>query len=154
MKAPLDRNSLKNITKNLLDIAHNLCYNKYIKRTRTVQKTRKVKIMTKNTLSTLVNYLNEHDIPELAEVKAELTAQVEKNEAKANANRTIYEAAHEVFQGIISDTEQTATELFESTNEWPETFTRSKLQYAITHYWTSEVVRHENGNKPLTYTRA
>ena len=110
--------------------------------------------MTKNTLSTLVNYLNAHDIPELADVKTELLAQIEKNEVKAQANRELYASAHDVLMGIISDEPKTVAELYDMSTDWGANFSKSKLQYAIANYWAAEVVKHDNGKKPFTYSRA
>lgn len=110
--------------------------------------------MTKNTLSTLVNYLNAHDIPELADVKAELLAQSEKNEAKAQANRDLYAAAKSVVLAAIDENPKTVAEIYESCSDLPENFSRSKVQYALSHYWSDAVIKHDNGKKPFTYTRA
>ena len=110
--------------------------------------------MTKNTLSTLVAYLTKNDIPELADVKAELLAQAEKNEAKAQANRDLYAAAKAVVLDAIDEAPKTVAEIYEScADNLPETFSKSKVQYALTNYWADEVTKHDNGKKPFTYSR-
>lgn len=110
--------------------------------------------MKKNTVVTLMNYLNSHDIPELAEVKAELTAQCTKAAEKAQANRELYDEACEVLLTVLTDDPKTSKELFEAATDWPEGFTPSKLNYALRSYWTEVVTRHENGKNPFTYTKA
>lgn len=110
--------------------------------------------MKKNTINTLITYLNAHDIPELADVKAELTAQLDRDAAKAQANRELYDEARDVVLSVVDDAPMTSKEIFEATSDWPEGFTQSKLNYALRSYWTDVVERHENGKSPLTYTKA
>lgn len=110
--------------------------------------------MKKSTLSALVAYLNANPIAELADATADLNAEFEKNEAKAQANRDLYESAHDAVMTAITDTPRTVTEIFEACKDsLPVGFSRSKLQYAIREYWGSEVDRHENGKEAYTYTK-
>ena len=120
-----------------------------------VLKTRKAKAMTKNTMMTLVNYLTNNDIPELADVKAEILAQYAKNEEKAQANRDLYAQAHDVVMGVIDETPRTVAEIYEACeDELPEGFTKSKLQYALRASWSSEVNKIENAKGANQYTKA
>lgn len=110
--------------------------------------------MTKNTLSTLVNYLNAHDIPELADVKAELNAQFDKNEAKAQANRDLYAAAKDIVLSVVGDTPMTVAEMYDAcADKLPEGFSKSKVQYAVREYWADALDRHDNGKNAYTYTK-
>lgn len=109
--------------------------------------------MKKNTMTTIANYIK--NVPELATEYAELAAELSKNEAKAQANRELYIAAHDVVMAHLTDTPVTVADLFTACEgELPEGFSRSKIQYALLNYWDDEVVKHENGKKAFTYTRA
>ena len=120
-----------------------------------VLKTRKANTMTKNTMMTLVNYLTNNDIPELADVKAEILAQYAKNEEKAQANRDLYAQAHNVVMSAIDETPRTAAEIHSICKDsLPETFTKSKLQYALRAPWSSEVNKIENAKGANQYTKA
>jgi hypothetical protein len=47
----------------------------------------------------------------------------------------------------------TAAELYEAVEDkLPEGFTKAKVQYALSHYWEADVVKHEG--KVNSYTRA
>ena len=109
--------------------------------------------MKKNTLTAIANYIK--NVPELATEYAELAAELAKNEAKAQANRDLYAAAHDVVMAHLTDTPVTVADLFAACeDELPEGFSKSKIQYAVRELWASEVVKHENGKKAFTYSRA
>ena len=104
-------------------------------------------------MTAIANYIK--NVPELATEYAELRAELDKNAAKAEANRELYAAAHDVVMAHLSDTPQTVADLFNACeSELPENFSKSKVQYAIREYWANEVVKHENGKNPYTYTKA
>lgn len=79
-----------------------------------------------------------------------------KAEAKAQANRELYEKAHDVLMDVLTDPHnkpevaKTTTELM-ALGAWPEGFTKNKLSYAMRELWNDEVERIENGRSPLTY---
>lgn len=110
--------------------------------------------MKKNTMTTIAAYIK--NVPELANEYAELAAELAKNEAKAQANRDLYAQAHDVVMAhLTTDTPVTVAELFAACkDELPENFSPSKMQYAVREPWASEVVKHENGKKAFTYSRA
>lgn len=111
--------------------------------------------MKKNTLRSIVAFLNGENISNLAEVKADLEAELAKGEEKAQANRELYAVAHDVVMGYIGATPLTVAEIYEAcANELPEGFSKSKIQYAVRELWASELVKHENGKNPFTYSRA
>lgn len=108
--------------------------------------------MTKNTLTTLVTYLNAHAIPELADVTAELNAEVAKNEAKRDANRQLYAEAHDVVFSVMGENPMTVAEIYElCADQLPEGFSKSKIQYALLNTWSNEVVKISNAKAPNAY---
>ena len=87
--------------------------------------------MKKNTMETLVRYLNGETVDNLDEIKAELEAELAKNAEKAQANRELYDATHDVFVNALTDTPQTLAEIWERIkDEVPGGMTKSKIQYA------------------------
>ena len=109
--------------------------------------------MKKNTLIALYNYfVKNDDTIDLSTVVEDIRNEYERTAAKAQANRGIYDAAHDVLIAALTDTPQTSTEIFES-NEWPEDFTQGKLNYALRAMWSGEINKIDNGKKPNTYTR-
>lgn len=100
--------------------------------------------MKKNTMKSLVAYLNGETITNLDEIRAELQAELDKGEAKAQANRDLYAAAHDVVMTTLSDKPMTVAELWEAMKDnAPEGMTKSKVQYALRELWASEVVKIE-----------
>jgi hypothetical protein len=110
--------------------------------------------MKKNTLSTIANYIK--NVPELSAEYAELAAEIAKNEEKAQANRVLYAAAKEAVFSTLARAENpmTVADIFNSTENLPEEFSPSKLQYALLNYWNDEVIKHDNGRNPFTYSLA
>ena len=110
--------------------------------------------MTKNAMMTLVNFLSNNDIPELADVKAEILAQYAKNEEKAQVNRDLYAQAHDVVMGVIDDTPRTVAEIYDACKEDLNGFSKSKIQYALRAPWADEVVKIENAKGANQYVKA
>lgn len=134
-----------------LDKIPNPRYNKYVKRTRTVPKTRKETTMKKNTMIAVANYIK--NVPELANEYAEIAAELAKGEAKAQANRELYATAHDVVMAHLTNKPQTVADLFTACEaELPEGFSKSKMQYALGNYWAEEVVKTQG--KVNEYTKA
>ena len=109
--------------------------------------------MKKSTMIALVNYLNGATIDNLAEIKSELEAELNRNAEKAAANRELYESAKSViFEGFrVAGTPITIAELYEEIkDELPQGFSKSKVQYAVTRLWSDEIVKTEG--KTNTYT--
>ena len=108
-------------------------------------KTRKAFIMKKNSLRTLVAFLNGETV-DVTEVKAELEAELAKGEEKAQQNRKLYADAHDVAMAVLGETPLSVSDWFDLCSaEMPEGFTKSKLQYAVREYWSDEVVKIEGG---------
>lgn len=109
--------------------------------------------MTKNMMKSLVAYLNGETVADIAEIKANLEAELAKGEAKAQANRELYATAHDVVIGALSDKPVTLAELWETVKDTvPEGMSKSKVQYALRELWAAEVVKIEG--KVNEYKRA
>lgn len=109
--------------------------------------TRKEIIMKKLSMETLVNYINAHNVEELATIKDELIAELSKGKAKADANRAIYEEIHTAVMSTLASATNpvTAQELAEETG-----YAKGKIVYGLTNYWNDEVNKIEG--KVNTYT--
>ena len=108
--------------------------------------------MKKASLQSLVSYLNGQTVDNIAEIKAEIEAELAKGEAKAQANRDLYADAKDIVLGALSDTPVTIGELYEEIKDaLPDGFSKGKVQYAITRMWADEVTKVEG--KVNTYTR-
>ena len=103
--------------------------------------------MKKNTIETLVAYLNGATVTNLDEIKTELEAELEKGKAKADANRAVYAEIHDgVIDALKSATEPvTAQELADETG-----FAKGKIVYGLRNYWADEVEKIEG--KVNSYT--
>ena len=109
--------------------------------------------MKKGTMQTIVNYINANGVEELFGVRDELTAELNKNAEKAQANRDLYDEAKDVVLANIDETPATIAEIYEAVEDkLPEGFTKGKLQHGITKLWVAEIVKIE-GN-PNTYRKA
>ena len=104
-------------------------------------------------MNTILSLISTIDTPEAEAVRAELTAELNKGAEKAEANRKLYEQAKEIVLSELGEIPVTVAELYEAVEDkLPEGFTKAKVQYALGHYWESEVVKHEG--KVNSYTRA
>ena len=111
--------------------------------------------MTKATLTALVNYLTEKNDDCMMDVLSELTAELNRNAVKAQANRELYALAHDVaIAGLkLAGRPVTSSELYdEIAGELPEGFTAGKLRYAMSRLWNDELERHSEGKGAATYT--
>ena len=109
--------------------------------------------MKKVSLQSLVSYLNGETVDNIAEIKAEIEAELAKGAEKAQANRDLYASAHDaVMNGLrVAGKPVTIGELYdEIADELPEGFSKGKVQYAITRLWADEVVKTEG--KVNTYS--
>ena len=102
--------------------------------------------MKKATMQTLVSYIDTNAIVELADVRDELVAELNKGAEKAQANRDLYAQAHDVVIEAMSHLTAPATiaELYdEVADALPEGMTKGKMQYAVTRLWVDEIVKTE-----------
>lgn len=150
------KKSQKNLKKTL-DKLQKTCYNKHVRKTRTVLKTRKGKRMTKNAMMTLVNYFAfQNGLPsDVADAVDELKVELNRGAEKAQKNRELYAMAHDVVMNGLANMNVpvTVSELFEEIRaDLPDGFSRGKVQYALLHYWQDEVVKIDGS--PNTYKKA
>lgn len=113
--------------------------------------------MTKTTLLTVASVLNSLTTSDEAVIAARdaVNAEIAKGEAKAQANRDLYATAHDAVFAVICDTPMTVAEIYEAcADELPDGFSKSKVQWGLSNQWKDEVVKHDNGKKPYTYTKA
>lgn len=108
--------------------------------------------MKKSVLESIRNYLNGDETVDLSILREEVNAEWARLNAKAEANRSAYDVAHDVAFRIMGETPMTVKEIFAASDEWPQGFTAAKVQYALLHYWNDEVVKHDNGKSAFTYT--
>ena len=97
-------------------------------------------------MQSIVNYIDSNAIAELADVRAEIVAELAKGEAKAQANRDLYAEAHDVVIKVMSKLTAPApiSEIFaEVESALPEGMTKGKFQYAVTRLWSDEIVKTE-----------
>ena len=105
-------------------------------------------------MNTILSLIATIDTPKAEEVRAELTAELNKGAEKAEANRKLYEQAKEIVLSELGDTPVTVAELYEAVEDkLPEGFSKAKVQYALGHYWESEVVKHEGKVNSYTIRR-
>lgn len=110
--------------------------------------------MKKNTMNTILSLIATIDTPEAEEVRAELTAELNKGAEKAEANRKLYEQAKGIVLSELGDTPVTVAELYEAVEDkLPEGFTKAKVQYALGHYWEADVVKHDGKVNSYTIKR-
>jgi hypothetical protein len=107
--------------------------------------------MKKVTLNTILSLIATIDTPEAEAVRAELNAELNKGKEKADANRALYDEAHDAVIGALSDTPVTLAELYEEVKD-KVTLSKGKIQYALGHYWENEVTVIEG--TPNTYAKA
>jgi len=109
--------------------------------------------MKKVVLKSLYDYLTTHDVPELAEAKAELEAEFAKDEKRKAATADKYASFHDLVIDNLTDTPVTLAELFDDIKgDLPEGIEKPNVQYALTRLWKSEVKVIEG--KPNQYCKA
>ena len=103
--------------------------------------------MKKISMETLVNYIDSHNVEELFAIKDELTAELSKGKAKAEANRALYDEIRDAVIEVLRSTAQpvTAQELADETG-----YAKGKIVYGLTNYWGDLVTKIEG--KTNTYT--
>lgn len=109
--------------------------------------------MKKSTLEAMRNYLNGDETVDLSVLREEVNAEWERTTAKARANADVYATAHDILMDILPETPMTVKEIFALSEDWPEGFTTSKLQYAMTRMWQDEINRVENAKSANQYSR-
>ena len=106
--------------------------------------------MKKASMETLVTYIDNHNVEELFGIKDELTAELAKGKAKADANRAVYAELHDQVMEVLRNAtapvtaQEIATELG---------IARGKIVSGLTRLWSAEV-KVDNSGKANTYTLA
>ena len=111
--------------------------------------------MKKATMNTILSLIATIDTPEAEEVRAELTAELNKGAEQKAENAKLYDTAKAVVMDELGKATEAVTigELYEAVEgQLPEGFTKGKLQYAVTRLWTADIVRIEG--KVNTYRKA
>ena len=111
--------------------------------------------MKKATLQNLLSLLNGAELPEetMNTLRDEVYAEVTKGDVQKEKNAEAYESIHDLVVSTLSAVPVTFSELYESIkDELPDSMTKGKVQYALTHLWQDEIVKIEG--KPNTYRRA
>lgn len=103
--------------------------------------------MKKATIQSLVSYLTEKNDATMQDVLAELTAELNKGQVKADATRKEYsEMREKVLEVLRSATMPvTAQELADETG-----LSKGKIVYGLSHLWMDDIVKTEG--KVNTYT--
>ena len=103
--------------------------------------------MKKTTMNTILSLIANIDTAEAQEVREELTAELNKGKAKADANRALYDEIRDAVVATLRSATApvTAQELADETG-----FARGKIVYGLTNYWGDLVVKTEG--KVNTYS--
>ena len=105
--------------------------------------------MKKSTLQSLVSYLNGETVDNIVEIKAELEAELNKDQAKKEVTNAEYAAIHEKVLAVLEANDgATAAELEAETG-----ITKGKIVYGITRLWKDEIVKDTSG-KVTVYRKA
>ena len=97
-------------------------------------------------MNTILSLIASIDTPEAQEVREELTAELARGKAKAEANRAVYGEIHDAVIEVLKSATApvTAQELADETG-----YAKGKIVYGLTNYWTDEVEKIEG--KTNTY---
>lgn len=113
--------------------------------------------MKRNTIQSLVSYLNGETIDNLDAIKAELEAELNKGAAVKAEKDATYDAAWEVVRSIFALTTAplTVAEIAEEAaddDRLPDGFGKGRILYGLNHQWADFIVKIEG--KPNTYRLA
>lgn len=111
--------------------------------------------MKRNTIQSLVSYLNGETVTNLDEIKAELEAELNKGAEVKAAKDATYDAAWDIVRGVLTMTTAplTAAEITEeAAAKLPDGFGKGRVLYGLNHQWADYVVKIEG--KPNTYRLA
>ena len=104
-------------------------------------------------MNTILSLISTIDTPEADEVRAELTAELNRGAEQKAQNAALYDAAKPIVMDELGDSTCTIGELWDAVGDkLPAGFTKGKLQYAVTRLWIDELERVEG--KVNAYKRA
>jgi DNA-binding transcriptional regulator GbsR (MarR family) len=117
-----------------------------VRKRKDTSQTRKVTTMKKSSLQSLVNYLNGESVENIADIKAELEAELSRGQAKAEATKAAYAAMHDpVMEAIrVAGKPVSAADIATEAG-----LSRSKVSYALNNYWVDEVNVDDSGKAKL-----
>lgn len=102
--------------------------------------------MTKEIMNTIYTALNTIDFENKPAVMEALEKELHKNDRIKAEKTALYEQAKEAVLEVLRTASGPATvaEIFEACeSQLPIGFSKSKVQYGLTHYWTKEVEKIE-----------
>lgn len=114
--------------------------------------------MKKVSLQSLISFIDSMNAQgsapqEIMEIRDEIANELAKGAEKAQANRDLYTAAHDVVIDALSDAPATIAEIYEAIKDnLPDGMTKAKVQYAITRLWKDEIVKVDGS--PCGYRKA
>ena len=107
--------------------------------------------MKKSTIKSLVAYLNGEAVPNLVEIKAELTDELAKDEQRKADKNAAYEAAWTGVRELLAGSKKPLNVAeIAAQAQLPAGFTKGQVVYALAHDW-AERVNKING-KVYEYT--
>ena len=138
--SPLTENKREKIFGNSLTDPQNYGIINTKKGKENLLQTRKDTSMKKQSMETLVAFIDAHNLEELFPIKDELTAELAKDKAQKDANQALYAEIHDaVMTALKSATAPvTAQELADETG-----YPKGKIVYGLTRYWVAEVEKTE-----------
>ena len=102
--------------------------------------------MTKEIMNTIYTTLNTVDFENKPAVMEALEKELHRNDRIKAEKAALYEQAKETVLEVLRTASGPATvsEIFEACeSQLPIGFSKSKIQYGLTHYWTEEVEKIE-----------
>lgn len=111
--------------------------------------------MKKSTYETIYTALSSVEFESKETIMAELYKEIHKGEEAKAMKFAQYETMKPiVLEGLrVADVPVTIAELYEEIkSKLPIDFTKAKVQYGITHYWTDAIIKHEG--KTMSYSLA
>lgn len=109
--------------------------------------------MKKSTIKTMIAHLKGETV-DTAELLATLQGELDHLNEKARANAELYDSAKEIVLSALTSEPMTVTDIYNKIGgDLPETFSKSKVQYALLNYWADEVVKTEVPHGANKYSR-
>lgn len=100
-----------------------------------------MKNSTVKTIYAILTGTNTNEADRLAVIR-ELEDDFAKEQEKATAKLDLYEAMRAVVFSKLGDKPMTLAELWAACEaDMPDGATKNKLSYALTHYWTEDIVK-------------
>lgn len=110
--------------------------------------------MKKSTMELVLDLVDGMDDENANTVRDEITTELNRGKEKAAANRKTYEDTHDAIVGALGSTPVSVQELYDEIKEdLPTGFSRSKVQYALNHFWEDEVGIDRSGKSNLYFRK-